>query len=209
MTRVTQGPYLSRSATQRLRELLRRLPLECELWDRDRLLRLRDFDDPLRDVLRCDRDRLLFDEDLLGTFAPSLRASESPMAMACFRLVTFLPLRPLFSLPRFISCISSFTFWPARGLYFLPPDERCEDELLFVAMSVLPSTYWEATPNHQVARSGHRVARRGCLGRCVTRLARRSRRRQNVFDVHPLRRIIARVAGHTVGVALATVARVA
>ena len=129
---------------QRLRELLRRLPLECdrELRLRDRLLcdreRLCDFDDPLRDVLRCDRELLL--RDFFGTFAPSRRASDSPMAIACFRLVTFLPLRPLFSLPRFISCISSRTFSPARRLYFLPPDERCEDELLLVAIERSPFT---------------------------------------------------------------------
>lgn len=132
---------------QRLRELLRRLPLECDrefrLRDRllcERLLPLRDFDDPLRDVLRCERDRLLFDDDFFGTLAPSRRASDNPIAIACFRLVTFLPLRPLFSLPRFISCISSRTFSPARRLYFLPPDERCEDELLLVAIERSPFT---------------------------------------------------------------------
>jgi hypothetical protein len=117
---------------------------------------LRDFDDPLRDVLRCERDdaleceredplrlvlrceRDLLLRDFFGTFAPSRRASDSPMAMACFGFVTFLPLRPLFSFPRFISCISSRTFSPARGLYFLPPDDRCEDELFLVAIERSP-----------------------------------------------------------------------
>lgn len=128
------------SPLQRLREELFRRLLECDF---DRVLRecepLRRRDDPLRLVLRCERDPLLPLEDFFGTFAPSRRASESPMAIACLRLVTFFPLRPLFSLPRFISRISVRTLFCARGPYFLPPDrpldERCDDELLLVAMN--------------------------------------------------------------------------
>lgn len=88
-------------------------------------LLLRDFEEPLRDVLLCDFEALrcdfavlllflplffvlLLPDDLrFGTFAPSRRASDNPIAMACLRLFTFLPLRPLRSLPSFISCISS------------------------------------------------------------------------------------------------------
>ena len=117
---------LLRDLEEPLREVLR-----CE---RD-LLELRDFDDPLRLVLRWERDLLLL--DFFGTLAPSRRASDKPMAIACFGLVTFLPLRPIRSLPFFISCISSWTFSPARGLYFLPPDERC-DELFLVAIERSP-----------------------------------------------------------------------
>jgi len=208
MTIVTQGSGKF-SRTQLLRELLRRLPLECEreLRLRDRLLPLECDRDRLREVLRCERDLLL--RDFFGTFAPSRRASDNPMAMACFRLVTFLPLRPLFSLPRFISCISSRTFSPARRLYFLPPDERCEDELFLVAIERSPFIVLGSNAASRGCAQASQSCIGSCLQRCVARLARARRRRQNVFHVHPLRRIIAGVAGHAELVPLAAIAGLA
>lgn len=189
-------------------------------------------EEPLRVVRRCALEELLFfallffaldflaEDFFRGTFAPSRRASDRPIAIACLRLVTFFPLRPLFNLPRFISCISSFTFAPAFGLYRLPPEDFLA-ELFFVAIQNSPFVYWEAKRDVQVARgnavppparysesnpamfpvaSNKMEQRNGCLANC-------SSGRQDVFDIHPLRRILARVTGHAVVIAFAAIAR--
>lgn len=159
-------------------------------------------EEPLREALRREREELLFDEDFfLGTFPPSRRASDSPMAMACLRLVTFLPLRPLFSVPCFLSCIARFTLLCAFEPYFLPPEDLCDDRL--VAMEILPSSDWEADADEEVARGESPQA---CSSVREKGLIRRRAGGENVFDVDPLRGIVAGVARDAVTVAFAAVA---
>ena len=130
-----------------------------------------------------------------GTFAPALRASDNPIAIACLRLVTFFPLRPLFSVPLFFSRITFSTFFPAFGLYFLP------DDFFFAAIERSPFCCMGSSRRY----SGCAKKSSDEMGQDLTR---NSSGRQNILDVHPLRRILTRIAGHAIAIPLTTIARV-
>ena len=127
-----------------------------------------------------------------GTFAPAFRASESPMAIACLRLVTFFPLRPLFSVPALLLMHGAFhllarhrTVLSASRVFFL----RTSSSLAFK-----PSPFCcmgSRRQRSEVVRGGGRMRGRQSRFSATSRCGG-----QNVFDVNPLRRILAGVAGH-------------
>jgi hypothetical protein len=151
---------------------------------------------PLRSTRRGYRSYFFFEEDFFfGTFAPSRLASDNPIAIACLRLVTFLPLRPLLSVPLFFSCIARSTFLPALGPYFLPED------FFFTAI--------ERSPFCCIGKQRRMFRLREANQERKDWTSTHNRRgRQNVFDVHPLRRVLARVAGDAEFVSFAAIARI-
>lgn len=152
-------------------------------------------------------DELFFADDFFfGTFAPALRASDSPIAIACLRLVTFFPLRPLFSVPLFFSRMTRATFFCAFELYFLPPDDFLCEELFFVAIQPSPFCCMGSSAGYGGCARKFGIVRDSLRDESLVRYRFR---RQNVFDVDPLRRIVPRVARHAVGVAFAAVTRIA